>query len=145
MQKASFPMHYIMTDLLALKPTSEGNDHVLVIEDRFTRYCALFPMRGAEAVTMAKRLEQFVTKFGFPVVWGSDNGPEFRNRLADALCQVYNTKHEFNLAYHPWKTGICERKNRSLISELAKKCLQFGAKWSRHLPWIEFSFNSTPP
>ena len=74
-----------MTDLLTIKPASEGFDHVLVVEDRFTRYCALYPMRGAEASTMAKRFEQFVTRFGFPVVWASDNGPEFKNRMVEAL------------------------------------------------------------
>ena len=125
-QTASYPMHYVVTDLLALKPASEGFDHVLVIEDRFTHYCALYPMRGAEAATMAKRFEQFVTRFGFPTIWSSDNGPEFKNRLVEALEKVYETKHEFSLAYHPWKQGAVERKNRTLIQELAKKCLQFG-------------------
>ena len=62
-QKAQYPLHYIMIDLLSLKPTSEGNDHVLVVEDRFTRYCSFYAMRGAEAVTMAKCLERFITKF----------------------------------------------------------------------------------
>ena len=143
-QKALYPMHYVMTDLLALKPASEGFDHVLVVEDRFTRYCSLYPMKGAEAATMAKRFEQFVTRFGFPVIWGSDSGPEFRNKLVSALEKVYETKHEYSLAYHPQKQGSVERKNRTLIQELAKKCLQFGNKWSKHLPWIEFSLNSVP-
>ena len=89
-QMAAYLMHYLMTDLLKLHPPSDGFDHVLVIEDHFTRYCSFFPMRGAEAVTMAKGLEKFLTKFGFPTVWGSDNGPEFRNRLVEALCKIYN-------------------------------------------------------
>ena len=143
-QKASYPMHYVVTDLLALKPPSEGFDHVLVLEDRFTRFCTLYPMRGAEATTMARNLEKFITIFGFPTIWASDNGPEFKNRLVEALCHVYDTKKEFSLAYHPQKQGSVERKNRTLIQELAKKCLQFGTKWSKHLKWIEFALNSTP-
>ena len=82
---------------------------------------------------MAKRFEQFVTRFGFPTIWSYDNGPEFKNRLVEALEKVYETKQ-----------GAVERKNRTLIQELAKKCLQFGSKWSRHLPWIEFSLNTVP-
>ena len=143
-QKASYPLHYVVTDLLALKPPSEGFDHVLVLEDRFTRFCALYPMKGAEAATMAKNVEKFVTIFGFPTIWASDNGPEFRNRLVEALCHVYDTKKEFSLAYHPQKQGGVERKNRTLIQELAKKCLQFGSKWSEHLKWIEFALNYSP-
>ena len=79
-------------------------------------------MKGAEATTMAKNLEKFVATFGFPTIWASDNGPEFKNRLVEALCKVYNTKKEFSLAYHPQKQGSVERKNRTLIQELAKKC-----------------------
>ena len=93
---------------------------------------------------MAKRLEEFITRFGFPTVWGSDNGPKFKNRLVEALCMVYNTKKELSLSYHPQKQGQVERKNRTLIMELAKKCDEFGSNWSKHLPWIEFTFNSFP-
>ena len=92
---------------------------------------------------MARNLEKFVTTFGFPTVWTSDNGPEFKNRLVEALCKVYNTRKEFSLAYHPQKQGSVEQKNCTLIRELAKKCLKFGNKWS-HLKWIEFGLNSSP-
>ena len=143
-QHAAYPLHYLMTDLLKPYPPSGGFNHVLVVEDRFTQYCAFYPMRGAEAVTMAKRLEEFVTRFGFPTVWGSDNGPKFKNRLVEALCVVYNTKKEFSLMYHPQKQGQVKRKNYTLIMDLAKKCNEFGGNWSKHLPWIEFTFNSIP-
>ena len=78
------------------------------------------------------------------MIWASDNGPKFRNHLVEALEKVYETRHEFSLAYHPMKQGAVERKNRTIIQELAKKCLKFKNKWSRHLPWIEFAINSTP-
>ena len=110
-QHAQYPLHVVVTDLLALKPPSDGFDHVLVVEDRFTHYCALYPMRGAEAATMAKNFEKFICRFGFPTIWASDNGPEFRNRLVEALEKVYETRHKFSLPYHPMKQGAVERKN----------------------------------
>ena len=90
--EAEFPMHYISTDVLTIGRNSNGFDHVLVIEDRYTRYCCLFPIAGYEASTIARKLEIFVTRFGFPVVWGSDNGPEQRNRLTEALAKLYDTR-----------------------------------------------------
>ena len=143
-ENAEFPMHFVSTDLLDMGTVSNGCDKVLVIADRYTRYLVLFPIRGKEAVTVAKKLEQFVTRFGYPVVWGSDNGTEFRNRLSEALCILYETKKEFSLAYHPQTQGMVERSNRTIIQEVSKKIENYGRQWASFLPWIEYAYNSTP-
>ena len=80
----------------------------------------MYPIAGAEAKTVAKKMEQYVSMYGFPVVWGSDNGPEFRNKLVQALCILYETKKEFSVANNPQKQGQVERKNRTIIDEIKK-------------------------
>ena len=142
-ENAEFPMHFVSSDLLDMGTPSNGFDKVLVIADRYTRYLVLFPIRGKEAVTVAKKLEQFVTRFGYPVVWGSDNGTEFRNRLSEALCILYETKKEFSLAYHPQTQGMVERSNRTIIQEVSKKIETYGKQWATFLPWIEYAYNTT--
>ena len=143
-QKASFPLEYVQADLVKFHPPSHGFDHVLVIEDRFTKYTCFYPISGKSTVTVAKKLSDFVTRFGAPVTFGSDNGGEFRSRLIEALCMVYGTKKTFSLAYHPQSQGQTERKNRTLIAELSKRVAQYGSDWASHLPWIAFSYNTTP-
>ena len=93
---------------------------------------------------MAKCVESFITELGYPSVWGTDGGPEFKNHLIIALCHVFNIKKEFALAYRPQTQGQTERKNRTLKAELAKRIHQFGKSWPRYLKWIEMGYNCTP-
>ena len=143
-QKASFPLEFVQADLVKFHPPSHGFDQVLVIEDRFTKYTCLYPISGKSTVTVAKKLTDFITRFGAPVTFGSDNGGEFRSRLIQALCSVYGTKKTFSLSHHPQSQGQVERKNRSIIAELSKRVAQFGSDWAAQLPWIQLAYNSTP-
>ena len=137
-------MHYVQADLLQLDITSNGFDHILVIEDRYTKYSCLFPMQGKDATTVAKHFGTYIQRFGCPTIWGSDNGGEFKNRLIEALCKVYNTRKEFSMVYNPRAQGQVERKNSTIIAELAKRIIQWGPQWSRYLGSLEFGYNTTP-
>ena len=138
-----FPMHHVITDLLKMGKPSDGYEYVLVIADHYTRYVVLYPVRNKEAITIAKRLESFVTRFGYPVAWGSDNGSEFRNNLSQAICKLYETKKEFSMSYHPQTQGVVERFNRTIIQEVSKRIEKFGPRWSQFLPWIEYGYNTS--
>ena len=48
------------------------------------------------------------------------------------------------MSYHPASDGACERMNRTIIAELAKRINQFGTEWASQLKWVEFAYNSTP-
>jgi transposase InsO family protein len=71
---------------------SQGYDHVLFIEDRFSKFCCLYLITGKETVTVAKKLENLITRFGCPVIWGTDNGGEFKSKLVYALCRSLRIK-----------------------------------------------------
>ena len=143
-QKATFPLEFVQADLVKFHPPSHGKDHILVFEDRFTKYCVLYPISGKSTVTVARKFTDFITRFGAPITWGTDNGGEFKSRLVEALCRVYGTKKTFSLAYHPQSNGQTERKNRTIIAELAKRVAEYGADWAMQLPWVQFAYNSTP-
>ena len=82
-------------------------------------------------------------KTACPDRWGTDGGKEFFDRLILAMCQVFEIKKEFALAYRPQTQGQTERKNRTIKAELLKRCHQFGPDWPSMLKWIEFSYNTT--
>ena len=143
-QVAEFPLHFIQADLVKFYPPSQGYGYVLVLEDRFTKYCCLFPVPDKNAITIAKKFTSFITRFGAPITWGSDNGGEFRNKIIEALCKVYGVRKTYSLAFHPQSNGQCERKNSSIISELSKRVAQYGPNWAVQIPYIEFSYNCSP-
>ena len=143
-QTALYPLHFVQADLLQFQTQSQGYDHVLVIEDRFTKFCCLYPIFGKETKTVARKLENFITRFGCPVIWGTDNGGEFKSKLIHAICRSLKIKKEFSMEYHPQSNGQTERKNRTIIQELSKRVAQYGPLWSKYLPWVEFNYNTTP-
>ena len=143
-QRAKFPLHYVQADLLELPIVSKGCDHILVIEDRYTKYACFYPMGGKHATTVAKHFFEFVRRFGCPVVWGTDNGGEFKNRLIESLCKVYGTRKEFSLEYHPQTQGQTERKNSTIIAELCRRVAQWGPQWVNYIPSLELGYNTTP-
>ena len=95
-------------------------------------------------MAIAKRFKEYITRFGAPVIWSTDNGGEFKSRLIQAPCKVYGTRKQFSLSYHPASHGACERMNRTIIAELAKRINQFGTNWAPQLKWVEFAYNITP-
>ena len=143
-QVAKHPMHRIQADLLELPIVSHGCDHILVIEDIFTKYACFYPMAGKQSTTVAKHLWQYIRRFGCPSAWQTDNGGEFKNRLIEALTSVYGTRKEFGLAYHPQSQGQTERKNRWIIGELCRRVAQWGPRWTNYIPSLELAYNTTP-
>ena len=137
-------MHRIQADLLELPIVSHGCDHILVIEDIFSKYACFYPMAGKQSTTVAKHLWQYIRRFGCPSAWQTDNGGEFKNRLIEALTSVYGTRKEFGLAYHPQSQGQTERKNRWIIGELCRRVAQWGPRWTNYIPSLELAYNTTP-
>ena len=143
-QKANFPMAFVQADLVKFWPPSQGCSYILVLEDHYTKYVVLYPVRDKNTLTIAKRLTDYVTRFGSPIRWGSDNGGEFKSHLIAALCKVYNIRKTYSLAFHPQSQGQCERKNRFIIQELSKRIAQFGTDWVSQLKWLEWGYNVVP-
>ena len=143
-QSAAAPLQFIQADIFKTGESASGMNCVCVFEDRYTKYCKLYPLKDAKANSVAKCVESFITELGCPTVWGTDGGPEFRNCLIMAMCHVFNIKKEFALAYRPQTQGQTERKNRTIKAELAKRMHQFGSSWPKYLKWIEMAYNCTP-
>ena len=143
-QEAEFPLQFVQSDLVKFYPPSQGYSYVLVFEDRFTKFCVLYPIADKNTITVAKRFSNFVTRFGCPITWSTDNGGEFKSKVVDALCKVYGTRKRFSLAWHPQSNGQTERKNSTIIAQLSKRIAQYGSNWAAQLPYIEFCYNTTP-
>ena len=142
-QIATAPLQFVQADLYYVGQSHSRNDYVMVMEDRATKHCRLFAIRDTKARSVAACLETYVSQMGSPDRWGTDGGKEFFDKLMLAMCRVFNIRKEFSLAYRPSTNGQTERKNRSIKTELRKRCHQFGPDWPSLLKWIEFSYNTT--
>ena len=143
-QKAMAPLQFVQADLFKTGISSNGMNYICVFEDRYTKFCKLYPLKDAKAKGVASCIESFITQLGCPDVWGTDGGPEFYNVLIFAMCHVFSIKKEFALAHRPMTQGQTERKNRTIKAELVKRISQFGKTWPSYLKWIEMAYNCTP-
>ena len=56
---------------------------------------------------------------------------------------MLGTKLQFSTAFHPQTDGQSERTIQTLEDMLRACALDFGGKWDRHLPLVEFAYNNS--
>ncbi|GFX79184.1 retrovirus-related Pol polyprotein from transposon 17.6 [Trichonephila clavipes] len=87
----NYPNEIVTSDLLSPYPTSlpERYRFLLVITDHFTKWSDLIPLRKASAQTIANALfENYISRYGAPISFISDNGPQFISEVTVNIDQV---------------------------------------------------------
>ena len=70
-----------------LPETTQGNKHLLVVMDHFTKWCEAFPTKDQRAKTVAEILvSKIFSRFGPPTVIHSDQGRNFESNLMQKVC-----------------------------------------------------------
>jgi transposase InsO family protein len=112
-------MQVINIDTIGPLPKDEeGNEHILVIIDCFTRWVELYPLKDVRALSAAKKLLEFAGRFGIPVKIRSDRGTQFVNEIIQELLSLIKCDHELTIAYSKEENGIVERVNQEVIRHL---------------------------
>lgn len=128
------PFERIAIDAVGpLTVTLEGNRHVLVISDYFSRWVEAYPVRNVESETVAVVLEKFIATHGVPEHIVSDKGKAF---LSDAIQQVYENYHikkHTTTSYHPSSDGVVERANATIINALKHLVTATDYQWDKYL------------
>ncbi|GJS41929.1 putative reverse transcriptase domain-containing protein [Tanacetum coccineum] len=86
---------------------------------------------------------EVVTRHGVPVSIISDRDGRFTLLFWQALHKTLGTRLDMSTAYHPKTDGQSERTIQTLEDMLRACVLDFGKNWDRHLPLVEFSYNSS--
>ena len=104
------PFGKISIDFVGPKePRSAENKYILAIEDNFSKYCVLVPVRQATAEEVTRALtEKLICYFGSPVTLISDQGPHFMNRILEVFARIFKINKFSTTAYHPQSNGGIE-------------------------------------
>jgi hypothetical protein len=133
-------VHYkfdrVAMDILDITSVSDkGNRYVLVIADYFTKYTEAYALANKTAASVADMfMEQWVVRFGFPLVVHSDQGREFENTLFRRLSECGGFNKTRTTPYHPRSDGFVERFNRSCVAMLAMFVNEEKSNWDELLP-----------
>lgn len=137
------PWVMISADLLGPLPrSSSGYKYLLVVQDTFTKFPLLFPLRAATASAVARHLENDVFLiFGVPTYIIVDNGAEFTGKSVKSLANDYKVKILYNPSRHA-QSNPTERLNKTLGAMLRSYVGENHRSWDLNIPKLAFALRA---
>ncbi|XP_043479910.1 KRAB-A domain-containing protein 2-like [Leptopilina heterotoma] len=125
-----------------LTPSSRGNVYILVIQDLYTKWIEIQPLRKATGLTISAALQDLViNRWGSPKVLLTDNGTEFVNNNMKALATKIGFRHMTTPPYRPQADPV-ERVNRVVRTMIIAFIERSHREWDLHLPEFRFAHNT---
>ncbi|XP_032689937.1 uncharacterized protein LOC116853147 [Odontomachus brunneus] len=137
------PWEQVSVDLMGPLPRStNGHTSLLVLQDRFTKWVEMQPLRGATTQAVIKALsDRLFYRHGSPSLLITDNGRQFRAREFAALLQSFQVKHQTSPVYAPHCNPV-ERANRTVKTMIRQYVGRDHRNWDRHLGALQFAMNT---
>lgn len=135
---AGVPMERVHLDFLGPLPkTKNGNEHILVMVDQYTKWveCVPLPSQTAE-ITARAAVDQFFSRFGIPLQIHTDRGSNFESKLFSHVCELLQITKTRTTAYRPSANGQVERYNRTLMDAVRCFVGRNQHDWDSLLPQI---------
>ncbi|KAI2645678.1 Transposon Tf2-6 polyprotein [Labeo rohita] len=138
------PWSHLGVDFITDLPPSEGNTCILVIVDRFSKFCRLIPLQGLPTAWNTAKLlfDQVFRPYGLPEDIVSDRGPQFISRVWKAFFRLLGVTVSLSSGYHPQTNGQTERKIQEVGRFLRTFCTSHQDTWNQFLGWAEYAQNS---
>jgi transposase InsO family protein len=145
MELPTRPWSHVHFDHVGILPTTDnGNQYILTIVDRFTRYAEAFPVKDITAEETAKLLvEKVICRYGLPDVLGSDRGPVMVGLVMNQVFKILGVKRVKTSAHHAQSNGVVEIFNKTLKQSLRIWSREHQRDWDELLPFAVFSYNTS--
>lgn len=126
--------------LVQLPKMAQGNQHVLVITDCFSKLTRSIRLRTTTASVVASAvLDNMVYFYGVRYVL-TDNGLQFAAKFFEAVCTLRGVRHYLTTAYHPETNGQTERFNRTLVQRLRHYLEEHQRDWDDYVQPLTFAY-----
>ncbi|GKB10615.1 putative reverse transcriptase domain-containing protein [Tanacetum coccineum] len=88
-------------------------------------------------------IKEIVSWHGVPISIISDHDNHFTSRFWRSLQSALGTQLDMSTAYHP-ETDRQSEMTIQTLEDMFRACIiDFGKRWERHLPLVEFSYNNS--
>jgi len=133
-------------DLLGPLPrTAAGNEHLLVIVDRFSKMTRASPLERIDAESIAAAfLDYWVAAYGPPATALSDNGPQFMSTFFQGVCSLLGISNRYSTTYHSQTNGQVERYDRTIVGQLRTYFEDHQDHWDELVSMLTLAYNSRP-
>jgi len=103
-----------------LPRSKHGNQMLLVMIDRFSKWTELAPLRSATAESLKKAFrERIIARYGVPKVVITDSGEQFESRIFKSFRAEMGISQQFTAPYTP-QDNPTERANRTVRTTIAQ-------------------------
>lgn len=125
--------------------TDDGNKHILVFMDRFTKSCELFAVKDLKESTVAQIIvNEIVPRHGCPATILTDRAASFNSELLQQIYALLNTRKLNTSAYNPQQNGQVERFNETLVVMISMYVSKHQTDWDKHLNILRGAYMSAP-
>lgn len=137
------PWQQVTIDLVGPLPRSnKGHTWLLNMQDRFTKWTEIRPLRRATATDVLQHITKaIVLRHGCPEEVLSDNGTQLKSAKLSSEIQKMGIRHRFTPAYAPQCNPV-ERTNRTIKTMIAQYVKKRHRTWDEHLDEIQFAYNT---
>ena len=111
--------------------------------DYFCKFTFLKPLREASAKAVVRHIENDIfLVYRAPRSIFVDNGPQYRSKEFKNMCEKYNVKIRYNIAYNP-RGNPTERTNQTVETMIACFVERNHKKWDLLIPELQYAIRSS--
>jgi hypothetical protein len=143
------PWGELSIDTLLIQPVdAEGNTHIVVVTDNFTKWTRLEPVQSDDAMSVSKALLR-ATNGRRPVSVRSDGGPSYAGAVMESFTRLMGATQVFSLPHVHTGNSVVERCNKEVLKHVSNLVLcdklEFSAlsTWGTLLPLVENIINNS--
>ena len=125
-----------------LTPSRGGVNMIFVIEDSFTKYVRLFPMKAVNSTNTVKCVESWIKDFGKPNTLLSDNGPQFKATFWKSYWRDHGVRVRFTSYYNP-SSNPAERVMATIGNVFRHYTPKNQGNWVKYVNDLELKLNLT--
>ncbi|VFQ69562.1 unnamed protein product [Cuscuta campestris] len=142
----SYPVRAVGVDLVGALPRGTGNvRYVIVAIDYFTKWVEAAPLASITGAQCQKFLaKQVICRFGVPEHVITDNGTQFKSKPFNDFLKSWGIKHSYVSVGYPQTNGRDENANRMIVDGLKRELEACGREWAKELPYILWTYRTTP-
>ncbi|KMQ83046.1 reverse ribonuclease integrase, partial [Lasius niger] len=137
------PWQQVSIDLVGPLPRSNrGHTWLLTLQDRFTKWIEVAPLRKATAANVTRALtDRLVYRHGCPQWLISDNGTQLKSKQLENLLTTFGIQHRVTPPYTPQCNPV-ERANRTFKTMVAQYVGKNQKTWDEHITALQYAYNT---
>jgi hypothetical protein len=131
------PFYLVSIDLVGpLATTMRGFTYIMVVQDAFSKWIELIPLRDMRASSVADQfMKNIVARYGPPMKILTDRGSQFTAAIFSKMCSFLGVRNILTTSYRPQCNGANERTHRELRRYLGMFMGVDGSQTQFKVPW----------